>query len=185
MLTLPDNAVALLKHFSMRPLPGDYSPFSETYVSLVTSDDIQATLPESYTNLKNFLDSIPESKAEFAYAEGKWTVKEMLQHAIDTEKVFAYRAMCFARGEQQPLPGFDQDVYAANVDVSNRTLEDLKEEMLLARKLSVIFFKHLRAEDFNKKGVASNHPVTVLSYAYIIVGHWLHHEKVLKEKYGL
>ena len=111
----------------MRPLPGDYSPFSETYVSLVTSDDIQATLPESYANLKNFLDSIPESKAEFAYAEGKWTVKEMLQHAIDTEKVFAYRAMCFARGEQQPLPGFDQDVYAANVDVSNRTLEDLKE----------------------------------------------------------
>jgi len=169
----------------MRPLPTDYSPFSETYVSLVTSDDIRSALPESYENLKRFLESIPEDKAAYAYEQGKWTVKEVLQHAIDTEKVFAYRAMCFARGEEQPLPGFDQAQYASYVDVSKRTLAGLKEEMLLARKLSIIFFEHLRDEDLAKKGIASNHPVTVLSYGYIIVGHWLHHEKVLREKYGL
>lgn len=169
----------------MRPLPTDYSPASETYISLVRSDDIRSALPDSYTQLKNFLDSIPANRADHAYAPGKWTVKEVLQHAIDTEKVFAYRAMCFARGEQQPLPGFDQDGYAANVDVSRRTLKGLKEEMLLTRKLSLIFFEHLHDSDFAKKGIASNHPVTVLSYAYMIVGHWLHHEKILKEKYGL
>lgn len=169
----------------MRPLPTDYSPFSETYVSLVKSEDIRSALPGSYEALKKFLDSIPDNKATYAYEAGKWTVKEVLQHAIDTEKVFAYRAMCFARGEQQPLPGFDQAEYASNVDVSARSLSGLKEEMLLARKLSIIFFENLREEDLAKKGIASNHPVTVLSYGYIIVGHWLHHEGVLKEKYGL
>ncbi|MBX2925343.1 MAG: DinB family protein [Chitinophagaceae bacterium] len=169
----------------MRPLPTDYSPYSETYVSLVRSNDIRSALPESYTHLKYFLDSIPESKAGYVYAPGKWTVKVVLQHAIDTEKVFAYRAMCFARGEQQPLPGFDQDEYAANADVSARTLEGLKEELLLTRKLSILFFENLRNEDWNKKGIASNHPVTVLACAYIIVGHWLHHEKIFKEKYQL
>lgn len=169
----------------MRPLSTDYSPFSETYVSLVETGDIKEMLKTSLHAMQTFLYSIPEDKADFAYSDGKWTIKEMLQHTIDTEKVFAYRAMCIARGEQQPLPGFDQAEYAANVDVSKRSLSGLKEEMLLARKMSVILFEHLREEDINKRGTASNHPVTVLSYGYILIGHWRHHEKILKEKYGI
>jgi len=93
--------------------------------------------------------------------------------------------MCIARGEQQPLPGFEQDDYAANVDVSKRSLEGLKAEMLLMRKASVILFANLREEDLHKRGIASNHPVTVLSYGYILIGHWRHHEELLKTKYGI
>lgn len=169
----------------MRPLQSDYSPFSETYVSLVETGDVKIMLKDSLKAMDAFLQALPESKANYAYAQGKWTIKEMLQHAIDTERVFAYRAMCIARGEQQPLPGFDQDEYARNVDVSKRSLEGLKEEMLLARRASIILFEHLREEDLNKRGIASNHPVTVLSYGYILIGHWRHHEKMLKEKYGI
>jgi hypothetical protein len=169
----------------MRPLPADYSPFSETYVSLVETGDVRTMLKDSLSVVYAFLQTLPDDKADYAYAPGKWTIKEMLQHTIDSEKVFAYRAMCFARGEQQPLPGFEQDEYMANVDVSKRTLEGLKEEMLLARKASIILFEHLSDADLNKRGIASNHPVTVLSYGYIIIGHWRHHEKMLKEKYGV
>lgn len=173
------------KSIYMRPSPSDYSPVAETYVSLVQTGDVRIMLKDSLKSMDFLLQSIPFEKADYAYAEGKWTVKEALQHCIDTEKVFAFRAMCFARGEQQPLPGFDQDEYAANVDVNKRSLESLKEEMLLARKSSVMLFENLRDGDLNKKGIASNHPVTVLSLGYIIIGHWLHHEKLFKEKYGI
>lgn len=169
----------------MRPSPSDYSSFSETYVSLVETRDVRVMLKDSLKSMDFLLQSIPFEKADYAYADGKWTVKEVLQHCIDTEKVFAYRAMCIARGEKQPLPGFDQNEYAAHVDTSNRSLESLKEEMLLSRKLSVILFEHLRDEDLVKKGIASNHPVTVLAYGYIIIGHWRHHEILFKEKYGI
>ncbi|MFT3746703.1 MAG: DinB family protein [Agriterribacter sp.] len=169
----------------MRPSPSDYSPFSETYVSLVETGDVRVMLKDSLKPMGYFLHAIPLEKADYAYAEGKWTVKQILQHCIDTEKVFAYRAMCIARGEQQPLPGFDQDQYADNVDVSKRPLEGLKEELLLTRTASVLLFENLRDEDLNKRGTASNHPVTVLSYGYIVIGHWRHHEKIFREKYGI
>ncbi|MFT3947417.1 MAG: DinB family protein [Agriterribacter sp.] len=169
----------------MRPSPSDYSPFSETYISLVETGDVKLMLKDSLKVMESFLDTIPLEKADYAYAEGKWTIKEVLQHCIDTEKVFAYRSMCIARGEQQPLPGFDQNEYAANVDVGKRSLEGLKEELLLARKASVILFENLRDEDLQKRGIASNHPVTVLSYGYVLIGHWRHHEIIFKEKYGI
>lgn len=169
----------------MRPSPSDYSPFSETYVSLVETGDVRAMLKDSLKPMGHFLHTIPLDKADYAYAAGKWTVKQVLQHCIDTEKVFAYRAMCIARGEQQPLPGFDQDQYADNADVSKCSLEGLKEELLLTRTASVLLFENLRDEDLNKRGTASNHPVTALSYGYILIGHWRHHEKIFKEKYGI
>lgn len=169
----------------MRPSSSDYPSYFETYVSLVETGDVKAMLKDSLSIMEFFLQSIPFDKADHAYADGKWTVKEVLQHCIDTEKVFAYRAMCIARGEQQPLPGFDQNEYAGNADVSKRSLESLKEEMLLARKSTVMLFEYLRDEDLNRKGTASNNPVTVLALGYIIIGHWRHHEKLFKEKYGI
>ncbi|MBN8861427.1 MAG: DinB family protein [Sphingobacteriales bacterium] len=169
----------------MRPLPSDYSPFSETYVSLVETGDIKKMMTDSLPAMSAFLSTITEEKADYAYASGKWTVKQLLQHTIDTEKVFAYRAMCFARGEKQPLPGFDQDDYAAHVDVSGRSLAGLKEEMLLARKLTIMLFEPLSDEALNERGVASDHDVTVLALGYILLGHWRHHESILKGKYGL
>ncbi len=169
----------------MRPSPSDYSSYMETYVSLVETGDVRKMLNDSLQTMEFFLQTIPFEKADFSYAPGKWTVKEALQHCIDTEKVFAFRAMCFARGEQQPLPGFDQDQFEANVDISKRSLESLKEEMLLSRKASAMLFEYLRDEDLNKRGTASNKPVTVLSLGYILIGHWRHHEILFKEKYGI
>ncbi|MCC6288832.1 MAG: DinB family protein [Chitinophagaceae bacterium] len=169
----------------MRPSPSDYPPYFETYVSLVETGDIQVMLKNSLKTMDFFLQSVSFEKAAYAYAAGKWTVKEVLQHCIDSEKVFAYRAMCIARGEQQPLPGFDQDEYAANVDISKRSLESLKEEMLLARKSTVMLFEYMSDEYLSKKGIAGNNPITVLALGYILLGHWRHHEKLFREKYGI
>ncbi len=169
----------------MRPLPADYAPSSEVYVSLVETGDIRKIIADSLSGLSAFLSAIPENKSEYAYAAGKWTTKQVLQHTIDAEKVFAYRAMCIARGEKQHLPGFDHDGYAEHADVSGRSLEGLKEEMLLVRKLTIMLFEHLSDKALNERGFASTHEVTTLALGYILLGHWRHHEKILKEKYGV
>jgi len=169
----------------MRPIPTSYPPFADTYISLVPEDDIRFVLQDSIASLEQFLDTIPEEKADYAYADDKWTVKQALQHTIDTERVFAYRAMCIARGESQPLPGFDQEIYALNVDVSCRTLESLKEEMSLMRVSTALLFEYLGEKDLLQQGTASNHIITPLSLGYMIAGHWRHHEKLFVERYGI
>lgn len=169
----------------MRPLTTSYPPFAAAYISLVPEDDIKFVLQDSIPLMEQFLDTIPEEKADYAYAPGKWTVKEVLQHTIDTERVFAYRAMCFARGETQPLPGFDQDLYAMNVDVSDRSLESLKEEMSLIRVSTALLFEYLGERDLLRQGIASNHAITPLSLGYMIAGHWRHHEQLFRERYGI
>ena len=167
----------------MRPLPTDYAPFYETYVSLVKSDDIRQALSESLPDMENFLRSVPENKSDYAYAENKWTVKQVLQHSIDAERVFAYRAMCIARGEEQSLPSFDENQYAENAAIEHRSLNGLKEEMILLRKSTVVLFENFTNNMLQAKGVASNKSITVLSLGYITVGHWLHHQRILAERY--
>ena len=167
----------------MRPLPTDYAPFYETYVSLVKSDDIKQAFTESLPEMENFLQSVPENKSYHAYAENKWTVKQVLQHTIDAERVFAYRAMCIARGEEQSLPSFDENQYAENAAVEHRSLNGLKEEMILLRKATVALFENFTDSMLQVKGIASNKSITVLSLGYITVGHWLHHQRILAERY--
>ena len=167
----------------MRPLPTDYAPFYETYVSLVKSDDIKQAFTESLPEMENFLQSVPENKSDHAYAENKWTVKQVLQHSIDAERVFAYRAMCIARGEEQSLPSFDENQYAENAAVEHRSLNGLKEEMILLRKATVALFENFTDSMLQVKGIASNKSITVLSLGYITVGHWLHHQRILAERY--
>lgn len=169
----------------MRPLPTSHPLFAGTYIALVPEDDIKFVLQDSITSVEQFLDLIPEEKADYAYAEGKWTVKEVLQHTIDTERVFAYRAMCIARGETQALPGFDQDSYAAQADVTNRSLESLKEEMSLIRVSTALLFEYMGEKELLQQGTASNHIITPLSLGYMIVGHWRHHEFLFRERYGI
>ena len=167
----------------MRPLPTDYAPFYETYVSLVKSDDIKQALSASLAEMENFLQSVPENKSDHAYAENKWTVKQVLQHTIDAERVFAYRAMCIARGEEQSLPSFDENQYAEHAAVEHRSLNGLKEEMILLRKATVALFENFTDSMLQVKGIASNKSITVLSLGYITVGHWLHHQRILAERY--
>jgi len=167
----------------MRPLVSDYDSHFEDYVSLIKSDDIRQVLADSLPDLEKFLQAIPEHKSDFAYAEGKWTVKEVLQHGIDSERVFAYRAMCIARGEQQSLPSFDDKLYASNASMQHRSLRDLSEELLVQRRSSILLFKYFTDDRLQARGLASGKPVTVLAMGYILAGHWQHHQHILRDRY--
>jgi hypothetical protein len=166
-----------------RPQPGDYAPFYHNYVMQVSEEDALAALQNSMPPLQAFLSTIPAGKAGFAYAPGKWTVAQLLQHMIDAERVFAYRAMCMARGEQQNLPSFDENAYADNAPASHRPLGDLADELMLLRKASEVMFAGFTAEELGRSGFASGKPITVNAIGFIIAGHVLHHQKILAEKY--
>lgn len=119
----------------------------------------------------------------FAYAAGKWTLKELLQHVTDTERVFIYRAMCVARGEKQSLPGFDEDMYAANSNANARSWKSLAEEFLAVRQSSRLLFESFTEEMLNQSGTANNRPIHVNAIGFILVGHALHHMHIARERY--
>lgn len=129
------------------------------------------------------LASLPEEKGDYAYAEGKWTIKEMLMHLIDTERVFSYRMLSFMRGDRIPLPGFNQDIWMEQVDVSGRTIKDLLKEWKGVRDNTLFLLKQCSEEQSMFIGMASNWKVSVRAYFYVTVGHQLHHMEVLSEKY--
>jgi hypothetical protein len=166
-----------------RPVPSDYPVFYESYIKLVSEEDLSETMRLSLAEMLDFLDSISPDKADYQYAEGKWSVKELLQHMIDTERIFSYRALCIARGEQQSLPGFDEKAYAQNADVSGKTLKELKEELLAIRESVYMMFRGFTAEMINRVGTSNNKQVSVNAIGYMIVGHVRHHFNILKERY--
>ena len=168
-----------------RPLISDYPPFYESYVSLVPEDQIQKAFSSSLQQLRLDLSQIGTEKADYAYEPGKWTVKQLLQHAIDAERIFAYRALCIARGEKQSLPGFDENAYADMADVSRRHIKDLKEEFLTLRLSSIQLFQGFSEAELGRAGISNNKHITVLSIGYIIIGHWRHHAQVLQQRYGI
>lgn len=168
-----------------RPLPTAYPAYYDTYVKLVPEENILSALLFSLQQLKHDLSLIGLEKADYAYAPGKWTVKQLIQHAIDAERVFAYRALCISRGEQQSLPGFDENAYAANADGSNRHLKDLKEEMLTIRLSTIQLFQGFTKEMIERIGLSNQNAINVHSIGYIIIGHWRHHAGILQAKYGI
>jgi len=165
-----------------RPQPGEYDPYYDRYISLVGSDDIIGQLekqaPETATLFKS-----ANTKADFRYAPGKWTVKEMLGHVNDTERIMTYRALRVARGDKTPIEGFEQDDYVRDGNFAQRTLADLIEEFADVRAATVCFFRHLDAETGLRRGIANKNEVSARALAYIIAGHELHHRRILKEKY--
>jgi hypothetical protein len=165
------------------PSPSDYAPFYNTYVRLVNEDDLIKALQSSLEEITENLVLITADKGDHAYAEGKWTLKELLQHMIDTERVFSYRAMAFARGEQQNLPGFDENAYADTAKVSARNLAEMKEELLSLRRAVYFMFKGFTEEDLMRSGTANNNRVTVNAMGYIAIGHVRHHFGVIRERY--
>ena len=168
-----------------RPATTDYGTFFQTYVSLVPEENISAAITSSLQELRLYLSVIPDDKADYAYAEGKWTVKQLLQHVIDAERVFSYRALCIGRGEQQSLPGFDENVYAANADVKHRSLRELKDEFLAVRQTSSQLFHGFTETMLNRRGISNTSPTTCLAFGFVLLGHWRHHQTVLKERYGI
>lgn len=166
-----------------RPAENEYGSYFKRYIEYTAGDDARIILEDSVTSLEHFLSAIPQEKASFAYAEGKWTVKQLLQHMIDTERVFAYRALCISRGETQSLPGFDENIFAAHATADNRTLDDLAAEMLQVRQTTILLYRYMTDEGLMRMGTASNHPINPNAIAFIIAGHVLHHKKILTERY--
>jgi uncharacterized damage-inducible protein DinB len=168
-----------------RPLAGDYVPFHATYIDKIGDDSIIDILQSQQESTYAFLKTIPEDKGTYAYAEGKWTVKQCIGHMTDTERVMAYRAMRFARNDDTELPGFDQDEYVLNSRHDDFELAHLIEEFRQTRIANMYFFKSLNAEEKQRFGLASGNRVTVNALLYIIAGHELHHLLLFKERYLL
>jgi hypothetical protein len=166
-----------------RPLKDEYPAFFETYISQVPEEDILEVLARQGADVAAVFDRVPAGAGHYRYAEGKWSLVQLLNHIVDTERIMAYRALCFARGEQQSLPSFDENIYAAGADVSARTIADLLEELRLVRASNLHLFRHLTDADWRKQGLANNWPITVRSLAWVIAGHLRHHLKIVRERY--
>ncbi|RKR81349.1 DinB family protein [Mucilaginibacter gracilis] len=166
-----------------KPQPGDYVPFHETYISKVGEGSILTILQNQQQQTYQFFKSLTTERAAYAYAEGKWTIKQTLGHMIDTERIMAYRALRFARNDDTPLPGFDQDEYVLNSRHNDFEMDDMIEEFRLTRQANIFFCKTLNAEEKQRFGLASGNRVTVNALLYIIAGHELHHIQIIKERY--
>ena len=166
-----------------KPSPSTHPSFFQKYIDLVPEEDLLPAFRHQSLVLTKFLYSINEEKSTHSYAPGKWTIKELMQHMIDTERIFAYRALCFARKEQQSLPGFDENVYAANSNANERHWKDLADEFLIVRKSTEILFHSFSEDALNNSGTANNNPATALSMGFTALGHVYHHMNVLKERY--
>lgn len=167
----------------MRPEPGDYASYYENYIKLVQGDDILKILNAQSKKTQDILNSFSEHRGNYRYSDGKWTIKEVVGHLLDTERVFAYRALCIARGEKKTLPGFDQDDYVSEGNFNRRELFDLNYEFRLLRESNLLLFRSFTTEMLKLKGFANESSVTVLAILFIIAGHEKHHMNVLREKY--
>lgn len=167
-----------------KPEAAEYAPYYDKYISLVPADGM--VLQHLYNNremIDAFLVSLPPERWEHRYAEGKWTIKEMLLHVIDTERIFAYRALTIARGDATPLPGYEQDDYVPTSGANTRSSSSLLEEYATVRQATLTLLGNLPDEAWGRIGTANDTPVSVRAIAYMLVGHELHHLTIIKERY--
>lgn len=167
----------------VRPASSEYAPYYESYVSLVPDADVVETLEREGAETLALLRSLDEEKGAHRYEPGKWSVKQLVGHLNDTERLFAYRLLSIARGDRQPLPGMDQDEWMAGVDFDARTLASLAEEFGAVRASTLQLLRHLSLEALARRGTANGSEITARAVAYIIAGHAAHHVRVLRERY--
>jgi len=168
-----------------RPNPDEYSSAYRSYVDKVPDGDLLALLEAQMKEKRALLGSLDPERAGFRYAEGKWSVIEVVGHITDGERIFAYRALRFARGDATPLPGFEENDYVPAGRFDQRTLPDVLDEAAAVRAASIALLRGLPAESFERRGVASENPISVRALAYVIAGHERHHMGVLRERYGI
>jgi hypothetical protein len=166
-----------------KPGSDEYAPYYEKYIALLPATDVVTTLQTQMESTRTLLSSIDEANAGYRYAADKWSIKELVGHLIDGERVFAYRALRFARNDQTPLHGFEQDDYVLNGDFEGRTLADLAAEFEHLRRSNILFFQGLSDEAWTRRGTANDTPVSVRAIAHIIAGHEVHHINILKTRY--
>lgn len=161
----------------------DFEKYIQRYLDLVPDEEWVDSLDTSGGKTFGLFSDLTEEQGLFAYDEGKWTLKELLQHLIDTEKVFAYRAMTFARQDQVELPGFDEELWAKNSHANERSLENLIDEFSFVRKSTILFFDDLSNDSLNLKGSANGNSISVETIGKLIVGHNIHHLNIIEERY--
>jgi hypothetical protein len=166
-----------------KPNTTDYPEYFGKYINLVSEEDISEAFTNQFPKIESFLLSVSEEKADFAYAPGKWTLKELLQHTIDAERIFNYRALCFARKETVSLPSFDENLYAENSNANGRSWKSLTGDFINVRRSTEDLFNSFSDEVLQQKGSANNNSTSVLSLGYILIGHVYHHIKVVEERY--
>ena len=168
-----------------RPGPGEYADFYAGYIAALPPGDILEILERQKDQLRRLAANVAADQETFRYAPGKWSLREVVGHLIDAERVFSYRALRFSRGDETPLAGFDENFYVAHARFDDRTLQSLIDELILLRSANVLLFRELAPEDLARVGVANTYPVSVRALAFILAGHLHHHLGILRERYGL
>ena len=167
-----------------KPEEGEYAPYTIMYIGLLPDDGLVLKhLKDNLKSTQDFILSLPEEKLAYRYAEGKWTIKEILVHIIDDERIYAYRALRFARNDKTELPGFEQDDYALHSGANERDIKGILEELATVRDSTISLFNGLESSALTRVGVASGNVMSVRAAAYHIAGHELRHIKIIKERY--
>jgi uncharacterized damage-inducible protein DinB len=165
------------------PLPNEAAAYYSRYIDLIPEDEILAVLKSQLQDTAAFLSGISDEQSLHQYEQDKWTIRQVMNHVNDGERIFLIRALWFARGFEEPLPGFDQDVCVAGAAANEMSWPSLKEEFVHVRKSTISFFENLSSEAWLRTGIASDNKFTVNALAYIIAGHVAHHRKVIAERY--
>jgi hypothetical protein len=168
-----------------RPDATEYAPFYAHYIAGVPDGDVVTLLRDEGRELTKTLAAIPESRGGFRYADGKWSVREVVGHLIDAERIFAYRAMRLARADATPLPAFDENAYVPTAGSDARTIADLVDELRALRESTFRLFASFPEEAWTRRGVVSGKEVSVRALVYITAGHARHHLKILRERYDV
>lgn len=166
-----------------RPQSGEYLPYYAQYISKVNGDDLFAAMQAIHRETQTLLGSLSDEQLQYRYAEGKWTIKDIVGHLIDAERIFAYRALRFARKDATDLAGFDENSYVPASNANERSIQDLLAEFTVVRAATFALFKSFSDEMLTLSGTANNNPISVRALAYIIGGHEMHHLAVIKERY--
>ena len=161
----------------------EYASFYAPYINALGEVNLIEELEISLHDFIRFVQNIPMDKFDYRYTEGKWNIKEIIQHVIDTERIFAYRALRISRNDETPLPGFDENYYIANTEAANRNIQDLLTEFSAVRHSNLFLFKSLSEQQLKRFGFASNAAVSVRAIGFIMIGHQKHHQKIFQERY--
>ena len=153
------------------------------YIEETTGDDLLSLMEGQLNSFPDFTSEIPADKHSYRYAEGKWSIKDLLQHIIDAERIFAYRALRFARKDATPLPGFEENDYAVSAKAERRNWKEMVEEFQQLRGSNLLMFKAFTPEEMERDGISNGHSVYVLALGFIMVGHIDHHKKIIRERY--
>lgn len=167
-----------------RPDPSEYPAYFSLYIDKVPEGDVIALMEQQMEEIRRFFGQMTAEQADYRYAPGKWSIKEILGHLLDGERIFAYRALRFARNDITDLPGFDQDTYVAFGNFQARTMENLLAEYIPLRQSNIVLIKSFSDEVVKRSGTADGRQVSVRALPYVMVGHVIHHITMIRERYG-